>query len=69
MPTSNSDRVKKSLQKYARPTITIERDKNEIYKKFVSDKGFQSLNDYFNSVIEYDIKYGIIPRKEEIKGD
>lgn len=67
--SSNSERVKKSLQKYARPTITIDREKNQIYKDFVISKGFQSLNDYFNTVLEYDMKYGIVPRKEEIKGE
>lgn len=66
MPTTNSERVKKSLQKFARPTITIDREKNEIYKKFVTEKGYQSLNDYFNSVLEYDIKHNIVPTKNDL---
>ena len=69
MSLTNSERVKKSLQKYARPTITIKREKNEIYKKFVADKGYQSLNDYFNSVLEYDIKHNIVPLKKDLPLD
>ena len=69
MSTTNSERVKKSFRKYARPTITIEREKNEIYKKFVADKGYQSLNDYFNSVLEYDIKHNIVPLKNDLSLD
>lgn len=67
MTTSNSERVKKSLQKFSRPTITIDRNKNPIYKEFVKEKGYQSLNDYFNTVIEYDMKNNIIPNKNNIK--
>lgn len=67
MPSTNSERVKKSLQKFARPTITIDRDKNEIYKKFVADKGYQSLNDYFNSVLAYDMEHNIVPIKSNLK--
>ncbi len=66
MPTTNNERVKKSLSRFARPTITIDRDKNELYKNFVSSKGYQSLNDYFNSVIAYDIKHNIIPVKSDL---
>ena len=66
MPTTNSERVKKSLQKFARPTITIDREKNEEYKQFVANKGYQSLNDYFNSVLEYDIKNNIVPNKGDL---
>lgn len=66
MATTNSERVKKSLQKFARPTITIDREKNEVYKKFVSKKGYQSLNDYFNSVLEYDMQHNIVPNKDDL---
>lgn len=67
MKSTNSDRVKKSLAKYARPTITIDRTKNELYKNFVLSKGYQSLNDYFNSVLEYDMQYNTIPHKTKLK--
>lgn len=65
MPKTNNERVKKTFEKYARPTITIKKEKNELYKEFVKTKGYNSLNDYFNSVLEYDIKHNIIPVKEE----
>lgn len=66
MSTTNNERVKKSLSRFARPTITIDRDKNELYKSFVLSKGYQSLNDYFNSVIAYDIEHNIIPFKNDL---
>ncbi len=67
MSTTNSDRVKKTFQKYARPTILIDKEKNDIYKKFVADKGYNSLNDYFNTIIDYDIKNNVIPNKKDLK--
>lgn len=66
MSTTNNERVKKSFEKYARPTITIDKAKNEQYKTFVKSKGYASLNDYFNAVITYDIEHNIIPHKQDL---
>lgn len=67
MGNSNTEAVKKSFQKYARPTITIPKEKNQVYKNFVAGKGYNSLNDYFNHVLEYDMKYSIFPDKGDCK--
>lgn len=67
MALSQNDRTKKYTAKFARPAILIDKSKNDEYKKFVSDKGYNSLNDYFNSVIAYDMINNIIPDKKDIE--
>lgn len=66
MVMTQNERQKKWSAKYARPAITIPKEKNENYKTFVKSKGYNSLNDYFNTIIEYDIKNNIVPCKNDI---
>ena len=40
--------TKKYQSKLARSAILIDKEKNEAYKNFVLNKGYNSLNNYFN---------------------
>ncbi len=57
---------KKFTANYARPSVLIPKNKNELYKQFVSKKGYNSLNDYFNCIIEFDLNNNVIPCKNEL---
>lgn len=67
MAMTQNERQKKWGAKFARPAITIPKNKNDDYKKFVANKGYNSLNDYFNSIIVYDTITNIIPDKKDIE--
>ncbi len=66
---ANAKNQKKWREKYSFPSISILKEKNDQYKSFVSNKGYNSLNDYFNTVIEYDLSHNIIPCKADINSE
>lgn len=56
----------KYLNKYARPAILIDKALNDKYKAMVINKGYNSLNDYVNCLLKYDLVTDKIPYKEDI---
>ena len=57
----------KYLNKYARPAILIDKALNDKYKAMVINKGYNSLNDYVNCLLKYDLITGNIPDKKDIE--
>ena len=67
MAMTQNERTKKYLNKYARPAITIDKALNDKYKAMVINKGYNSLNDYVNCLLKYDLITGNIPDKKDIE--
>lgn len=66
---THSEHQKKYYNKFKRPTVTIPAEEYEKYKFFITDKGYNSFNDYVNAVIQLDYKNNIIPSKNDIAAD
>lgn len=64
MALSQAEKNKNYLDKFTRPQVKIQKEMYEIYKTMVQQKGYDSINDYVNFVLEYDYKNNVIPKKE-----
>ena len=52
---------------FSRPEIRIKREDNEKIKAFVSNKGYNSINDYLNALLYADMQYNFIPDKSTLE--
>ena len=66
MKTSQTDRNKKYLNKFTRPQVAINKDMYNEYKAMVQKKGYDSINDYVNSVLAWDMENDAVPHKKDI---
>lgn len=66
MALTQNERNKKYNQKFKRNDIKIPLEKWEVYNNYIKAKGFNSINDFVNIVIDYDIQNNIIPCKTDL---
>lgn len=66
MKTSQTDRNKKYLNKFTRPQVAINKDMYDEYKAMVQKKGYDSINDYVNAVLAWDMENDAVPHKKDI---
>ena len=65
--TTQKERTKKYLQKFTRANIRIPREDYDTYVDHIKKKGYNSLNDFLNTIVEYDLnKDDIIPEKKKL---
>ncbi len=53
-------------RQFTRPEVRIKKDDNENIKAFLHNKGYNSINDYINTLIYADMQYNIIPNKADV---
>lgn len=69
MAKTKTEIQKKYQGKFKRPNILIKKEIFNNFDNFVKNKGYTGLNDYFNFVLEYDLKNNIIPNKDVQSAD
>ncbi len=68
MPATQQERTKKYLKNFKDKRLRIDNNYYEQYEAMIKSKGYTSMNDYVNAVLQLDYNNIIrIPDKKEIK--
>ena len=66
MQKTNTEYRKKYLNQFTRPDVKVKKELYDMYKAMVQKKGYDSINDYVNSVLGWDMENDAVPHKKDI---
>jgi uncharacterized protein (UPF0297 family) len=67
METEKKERQQYRFKRqFARPEIRIKKEDNENIKAFLKEKGYNSINDFINTLVYADMAHNFLPSKAEV---
>ena len=66
MQKTNTEYRKKYLNQFTRPDVKVKKELYDMYKAMVQKKGYDSINDYVNAVLAWDMENDAVPHKKDM---
>lgn len=54
------------MNQFTRPDVKVKKELYDMYKAMVQKKGYDSINDYVNAVLAWDMENDAVPHKKDI---